>query len=68
MASGHAIVPHKQAEHMAAPTSFASTSKKPLPTGSRPHMASNGHPAQHRQFPLLTQSGLAAAHPVYKIR
>jgi len=38
MASGHGTVPHQQAEHMAAPTSIASPSKKPLPTGSRPHM------------------------------
>jgi hypothetical protein len=39
MASGHRTVPHKQAEQMAAPTSAASTSKNPLPTGSRPQMA-----------------------------
>jgi hypothetical protein len=39
MASGHQSAPHQQAEHMAAPTSVASPSKKPLPTGSRPHMA-----------------------------
>jgi hypothetical protein len=42
MASGHEKVPHQQAGHMAAPTSRASPSEKPLPTGSRPHMALNG--------------------------
>ena len=30
MASGHVKVPHQQAEHMAAPTSTASTSNKSL--------------------------------------
>src|SRR4029077_12643420 len=30
--------PRKQAEHMAAPTQLQ-TCRKPLPTGSRPHMA-----------------------------
>jgi hypothetical protein len=39
MASGHVTAPHKQAEHMAAPTSIALLSKKTLPTGGRPHMA-----------------------------
>ena len=39
MASGHVTVPHKQAEHMAAPTSSAFKSNKSLPTGGRPHMA-----------------------------
>ncbi len=39
MASGHQRVPHQQAGHMAAPTSTASPSLNPLPTGSRPHMA-----------------------------
>lgn len=38
-ASGHVTVPHKQAEHMAAPTSTAFKSNKSLPTGGRPHMA-----------------------------
>ena len=33
--------PRIQAEHMAAPTNPAYV-KKPLPTGSRPHMAHNG--------------------------
>ena len=42
MASGHVTAPHKQAGHMAAPTSSALKSKKSLPTGSRPHMAING--------------------------
>jgi len=42
MASGQVTVPHKQAGHMAAPTSSVSPSKKPLPTGSRPHMAISG--------------------------
>ncbi len=42
MASGHQRVPHKQAGHMAAPTSTALPSKHPLPTGSRPHMARLG--------------------------
>jgi hypothetical protein len=37
MASGQQSAPRKQAEHMAAPTSDASPSKYPLPTGSRPH-------------------------------
>jgi hypothetical protein len=41
MASG-LCAPHQQVEHMAAPTSFAETSKKPLPTESRPHMAQGG--------------------------
>jgi hypothetical protein len=31
-------------EHMAAPTSTASASTKPLPTGRRPHMARRCHP------------------------
>ena len=39
MASGHVTVPRKQAGHMAAPTSIALASIKPLPTGSCPHMA-----------------------------
>src|SRR6478672_11861798 len=43
MASGHEKAPHQQAGHMAVPTSRASPpSKKPLPTGSRPHMAQSG--------------------------
>ncbi len=40
--STHGSAPHKQAGHMAAPTSSASPSKKPLPTGGRPHMAISG--------------------------
>ena len=47
MASGHQPVPQKQAEQMAAPTSTASTSRIPLPTGSRPQMATSGC-AQYR--------------------
>jgi len=39
MASGHLRVPHQKAGQMAAPTSIASPSKIPLPTGSRPQMA-----------------------------
>ena len=39
MASGHLKVPHLKAGQMAAPTSTASPSKIPLPTGSRPQMA-----------------------------
>jgi hypothetical protein len=42
MASGHGKAPHQQAGHMAAPTNRASPSEKPLPTGSRPHMALSG--------------------------
>ena len=42
MASGPWKAPHQQAGHMAAPTSRASFSKKPLPIGSRPHMAQSG--------------------------
>ncbi len=38
MASGHQPVPQKQAEQMAAPTSTASPSRNPLPTGSRPRL------------------------------
>ncbi len=73
MASGHQRVPHQQAGHMAAPTSSASPSKNPLPTGSRPHMARNGnsdhiramsayHPtpdvaAVGRESPKLTRLG-----------
>src|SRR4029450_9990411 len=34
--------PHKQAEHMAAPTNLQ-TWRKALPTRSRPHMALSGH-------------------------
>jgi hypothetical protein len=39
MASGHLTAPHQKAGQMAAPTSTASPSKIPLPTGSRPQMA-----------------------------
>jgi len=35
--------PRKQAEHMAAPTKLQAC-RKPLPTGSRPHMALFRHP------------------------
>src|SRR5262245_19745136 len=34
--------PHKQAEHMAAPTQACDVRKKSLPTRSRPHMALSG--------------------------
>ncbi len=57
MASGHLTAPHQQAGHMAAPTSSASPSKKPLPTGSRPHMAKSrlpGHVAGTSALPLTT--------------
>jgi len=73
MASGHLRAPHPKAEQMAAPTSSAHPSKYPLPTGSRPQMASSGprgrvptmsalHPTadmarQHGQCPLMTHSG-----------
>ena len=49
MASGHLTVPHKQAEHMAAPTSSAFKSNKSLPTGGRPHMAKSSSSEPHRQ-------------------
>src|SRR5712664_1187513 len=43
--------PRKQAEHMAAPTQLQ-TCRKPLPTGSRPHMALLGHLATGKECPL----------------
>lgn len=49
MASGHRV-PHQQAGHMAAPTSLASPSKKPLPKGSRPHMADSVEKLDVRQL------------------
>ncbi len=57
MASGHLSVPHKQAEQMAAPTSTASPSKNPLPTGSRPQMAMKRLP---REPPASVKEPLAA--------
>ena len=42
MASGHLTAPHSKAGQMAAPTSTASPSINPLPTGSRPQMANLG--------------------------
>ena len=47
MASGHQPEPHPKAGQMAAPTSTASPSKNPLPTGSRPQMAISRHPDGH---------------------
>jgi len=44
--------PHKQAEHMAAPTKSA-TWRFFLPTRSRPHMAQSGHPSRAQPCPLL---------------
>ncbi len=55
MASGQKSVPHKQAGHMAAPTSSVSPSKNPLPTGSRPHMATSRHPVARIRLPLDPQ-------------
>ncbi len=46
MASGHPRAPRQQAEQMAAPTSAASPSENPLPTGSRPQMAISRSPGQ----------------------
>ena len=53
MASGHVTVPRKQAGHMAAPTSIALASIKPLPTGSRPHMAINPRRRAGQSFSTL---------------
>ena len=52
MASGHARVPHQQAEHMAAPISRVSPIKISLPTGGRPHMARFSRTDPRRERPL----------------
>ncbi len=53
MASGQRSAPHKQAGHMAAPTSSASPSKSPLPTGSRPHMTPSRHSIRQGRSGLI---------------
>ena len=57
MASG-SCAPHQQVEHMAAPTEAqCSASRKPLPTGSRPHMAQSGHLPTATKCPLSNRFG-----------